>query len=67
MNANTRYTIYVVTGIVGFVTLVGTIYAQVLDPTRLVEAIAQAGQIATSLLAVLSGIVASRHVTPDPL
>ena len=66
MKASTRNIVYIVTAIVGFATLVATIYAGVLDPSKLVEATKEAGTVASSILAVLSGILAKVNLTPDP-
>lgn len=66
MNASTRSTVYIITAIVGFVTLVAVIYAGVLDPTRLTESIKEAGGVATALLSILSGLLARKNLTPDP-
>lgn len=65
MNANTRSTVYIVTAIVGFVTLVAVIYAGVLDPTRLTDSIKEAGGVSTALLSILSGLLARKNLTPD--
>ena len=65
MNANTRSTVYIVTAIVGFVTLVAVIYAGVLDPTRLTDSIKEAGGIATAFLGIISGVLARANLTPD--
>jgi len=65
MNANTRSTVYIITAIVGFVTLTAVIYAGVLDPTRLTDALKEAGGIATAFLGIISGVLARANLTPD--
>lgn len=66
MKAVSRATIYIVTAIVGFVTLVAMIYAGVIEPTKLALAIKEAGGVATTLLSILSGVLARLKLTPDP-
>jgi hypothetical protein len=65
MNANTRSLVYIITAIVGFVTLTAVIYAGVLDPTRLTDALKEAGGIATAFLGIISGVLARANLTPD--
>jgi hypothetical protein len=65
MNANTRSIVYIVTALVGFATLVAVIYAGVIDPTKLTDAIKEAGGIATAALSIFAGILAQVNLTPD--
>ena len=66
MNASTRSIVYIVTALVAFATLTATIYAGVLDPTKLVEAVKEAGAVATAILGIFSGVLARLNLTPDP-
>lgn len=66
MKASTRSLVYIVTAVVGFVTLVAVIYAGIIDPTKLTDALKEAGGVATAFLGIISGVLARANIMPDP-
>jgi uncharacterized membrane protein (DUF441 family) len=58
--------LYLLTVLVVFIALVAALYAGVVEASKLVVAIKDAATLVALALGAFSGILARKHLTPDP-